>query len=140
MSPEYSSPAFSYETGSAAQHPARSRVCRGALKLLGLVAVMMLVVGVMACDNKKGIQEIKPSFGNIAGNDEVTLIGKGFKPGLEIRFGGRRAKGIVIESDTKIRLKTPSGPQGKVDVVVIDEAGKTTVLKKAFTYRRASKK
>ncbi|MCK5799765.1 MAG: IPT/TIG domain-containing protein [Deltaproteobacteria bacterium] len=103
------------------------------LTLLAVVTILGFSLG--ACDQKKGITGVQPNFGNIAGNDDVTILGKGFKPGLEVRFAGGKAKGLVIESDTKIRLKTPSGTAGKADISVTDEAGHTVVLKDAFTYR-----
>lgn len=112
----------------------------------GLVRVVMIALALVfgfsagGCDDKKGIRQIEPNFGNVAGNDDVSIIGKGFKPGIEVRIGGRKANNIVIESDTKIRIKTPSGAEGTADVSVTDENGKTVLLKKAFTYRKASKK
>ncbi|MBW2733402.1 MAG: IPT/TIG domain-containing protein [Deltaproteobacteria bacterium] len=97
----------------------------------------LLLVFVLGCDQSEGIKEIQPNFGNISGKDDVVLLGKGFKTGLTVTFGKQQATHIVVESDTKIRLKTPAGPEGVVDIYVTDASGKTIMLKGAFTYRRA---
>jgi hypothetical protein len=105
-----------------------------------ILFALLLATPFAACDDgKKGIKRIEPSFGNVAGGDTVVLHGKGFKPGLSVKFGKRKARNVVIESDTKIRVKTPSGPEGKVDVFVTNQSGEVTKLSGAFTYRRGSR-
>jgi hypothetical protein len=106
--------------------------------VLGLF-VSLVVAASFGC-KKEGlkINEIDPPFGNIAGNDDVVITGHGFEPGLVVTFRKRKATKVVIESDTKVRVKTPPGPEGPVDVVVTQPSGKSFVLEDAFTYRRES--
>lgn len=100
---------------------------------------LLVVWGFVGC-NESGmrVDSIEPPFGNVAGNDDAVISGKRFTPGLVVQFGKRMATKVVIESDSKIRIKTPAGPEGKVDVFVIDQTGKSYVLKQAFTYRSES--
>jgi len=107
--------------------------------LLACAAVM--AVGIAGGCQQSGmrLERVEPPFGSIAGNDDVVIIGAGFNPGLTVQFNKRAAKKIVIESDQRrIRVKTPPGPEGQVDVIVTDETGRTYVLEKAFTYRKES--
>ena len=82
------------------------------------------------------ITSVEPAFGNVAGNDDVVIHGGGFKPGLVVQFGKSQVKGIVIDADNRIRVKTPAGVEGKVDVIVVRDDGKTLVLSNGFTYMR----
>ena len=106
--------------------------------IAGALALACLGLAATGCDSKDGVHKIEPNFGNVSGNDDVALIGKGFRPGLTVRFGTKAATHIVIESDSKVRLKTPAGPEGKVDVTIVDETGKSVSIPAAFTYRKAT--
>lgn len=98
---------------------------------------MVCGVTLVGCKSKGvRIDAIDPPFGSVAGDDDIVITGSGFKPGLSVLFRKRPAKRVVIESDTKVRVKTPAGPEGKVDVVVTDATGKTYVLENAFAYRK----
>lgn len=110
------------------------------MRWTALLSALLLTFVLASCDQKDGVKEVQPNFGNVSGKDDVVLIGKGFKPGLTVTFGKKSATGIVVESDTKVRLKTPSGPEGKVDIYITDASGKTVMLKEAFTYRKAGTK
>jgi len=106
-------------------------------KLLASGFALTLCMGLGACKKEgMGVESVEPPFGSIAGNDDVVLTGYGFQPGLTVQFQKRAAKKVVIESDTKIRVKTPAGLEGQVDVIVTDQTGKTYVLKNGFTYRK----
>ena len=101
------------------------------------ITLVLLAVGLLgACEKGVKLKELQPPFGNIAGNDDVVLVGNGFKPGMTVQFGKRQVKTIVVESSTRIRVKTPGGPEGKVDVVLTDETGASYVLKDGFSYRK----
>lgn len=108
-------------------------------KQLLLLTIILFHALISGCSQKEGVQKIMPNFGNVSGNDDVAFVGKGFKPGIEVRFGNSKAKKITIESDTKLRVKTPSHPAGIVDITIIDDSGKARILKKAFTYRKNKK-
>lgn len=102
-----------------------------------VVALLLLVSGFVGCKGKGlKIEEIDPPFGNVAGNDDVVIKGQGFEPGLVVHFRKRKASRVVIESDQMIRVKTPPGPEGPVDVVLIEPSGRSHVLENGFTYRK----
>jgi len=105
------------------------------IRFLSLLALAALFVAAVACESTTGIKSIEPTFGNVAGNDDVVIHGGGFKTGMTVHFGKKQVKRVVIESPTSIRVKTPSGPEGAVDVILTDDTGKTYVLKEAFSYR-----
>lgn len=113
---------------------------KGFVRMLLACAVCLVVGGIAGCQ-KSGLrlERVEPPFGSIAGNDDVVIIGSGFNPGLTVQFNKRPARKVVIDSDQQhIRVKTPPGPEGKVDVIVTDETGRTYVLEKSFTYRKES--
>ena len=110
---------------------------RSVWSIFGITVVAAVLLATASCKgNGIRIDSLDPPFGNVAGDDDIVIIGQGFKPGLTVLFRKRPAKKVVLESDTKIRVKTPAGPEGKVDVVVTDATGKTYVLENAFTYRK----
>jgi hypothetical protein len=99
-----------------------------------LCATALALCVLNGCDSDTQIKTIEPTFGNVAGNDDVFIVGAGFKPGLTITFGKHEVKNVVIESPTRMRVKTPSGVEGKVDVVITRDDGKTFLVKNGFTY------
>lgn len=102
-----------------------------------LVAAVLLLAP--ACDKGVSITKIEPNTGNVAGGDFATIHGSGLKPGMTVHFGKRECQIVVIEAGQRIRVKTPSGPEGPVDVVVTDENGKTFLIKEGFRYHSAQK-
>ncbi len=104
--------------------------------LLPFLILITLLVPLAACDKSKGIKAIEPNFGNVSGNDTVVIVGSGFKPGMTVHFGMHEAKNVVIDSATRIKVKIPSGPEGKVSVIVTSEDGKSMGIKDGFEYRR----
>ncbi len=96
-------------------------------------ALCTLVAG---CESGTKIKSIEPNFGNVAGNDSVVIVGLGFKNGMQVHFGKREAKNVVIEGPTRILVTSPSGVEGKVDVTLTRDDGKTFVLRDGFSYRR----
>jgi len=99
-----------------------------------LFAALGLLLG--ACESGTKIKSVEPNFGNVAGNDNVTIVGTGFKNGMQVHFGKREAKNVVIEGPTRILVTSPSGVEGKVDITITRDDGKTFVLRDGFTYRR----
>ena len=99
-----------------------------------LLATVALLLG---CDSDTRVKSVEPNFGNVAGNDDVIIIGAGFKPGtvMTVQFGKHEARSVVIDSPGRIRVKTPGGVEGKVDVIVTRDDGKTFVLRDGFMYR-----
>ncbi len=103
-----------------------------------LVATLIIVGGIWIAGCKSGakISSLEPNFGNVAGNDQVNIIGDGFKAGIDVQFGKKVVKSVVIASPSRVTVKTPSGVEGKVDVTITLDDGRTLVLKDGFTYRR----
>jgi hypothetical protein len=103
------------------------------LMTLLLAAIAGLLAG---CESGTKIKSVEPSFGNVAGNDNVVIVGTGFKNGMLVHFGKREAKNVVIEGPTRILVTSPSGVEGKVDVTITRDDGKSFVLRDGFSYRR----
>lgn len=103
-----------------------------------LVSAMLVLfcLCLVSCEKGTHINSVEPSFGNVAGNDDVVINGSGFQEGMVVQFGKNQVKSVVIDSPSRIRVKTPSGVEGKTDVVIIRNDGKTFVLKDGFTYNR----
>jgi hypothetical protein len=101
-------------------------------------AILLLAAScfVTGCESGTKITGVDPNFGNVAGNDDVVVEGSGFKEGMVVQFGKNQTKHVVIDSPSRLRVKTPSGVEGKTDVVIIRDDGKTFVLKDGFTYTR----
>ena len=102
-----------------------------------LLLFIAIALFLPACQKKGNhISEIEPPFGNISGSDDVIISGNGFKPGMTVHFGSHQATRLVIDSPTRIRVKSPSGSEGKVDVIITLEDGTSFGMTKGFEYRR----
>ena len=88
------------------------------------------------CDTGTGIKAMEPNFGNVSGGDTVLIIGSGFKTGMTVQFGKHEVKHVVVDTPSRLRVKTPSGAEGKVNVIVTRDDGKTFMLENGFEYRR----
>lgn len=106
------------------------------MRKLIVVSFLFSIWGFIACDSGTRLKAVEPNFGNIAGNDDVTILGNGFKTGMVVYFGKREAQNVIIDSPMRIRVKTPAGIEGKVDVSITRDDGKTFVLRDGFIYRR----
>ncbi len=102
------------------------------------VLLVMAALLVVSCESETRLKTVEPNFGNVAGNDDVVIVGAGFRPGtvMTVVFGKNEARNVVIDSPTRVRVKTPGGVEGKVDVIVTRDDGKTFVLRDGFAYRR----
>jgi len=76
---------------------------------------------------------VSPSLGSQAGGTLVEIMGDGFGPDTQVSFGGTIAPWIIVESSTKLLVKTPPGTLGAVDVEV-GSGGVSAVQPKGFTY------
>jgi len=106
------------------------------MRTLVSALLFLFCLGTMGCEKGTQVSSVEPSFGNVAGGDDVVIHGSGFKEGLVVQFGKNQVKNVVIDSDSRIRVKTPSGIEGRTDVVVIRDDGKTFMLKDGFSYTR----
>ncbi|MCC6746290.1 MAG: IPT/TIG domain-containing protein [Deltaproteobacteria bacterium] len=106
------------------------------MRRLTVVLALAFVGGLPGCESTgTGLRTVEPAFGNVAGNDDVILTGNGFGPGMTIHFGRNQVRSLIIESALRARVKTPSGPEGVVDVALTTTDGRTYVLKRAYRYR-----
>lgn len=75
-----------------------------------------------------------PGRGPTSGGTEVLLVGRDLREGLLARFGPGTGRTIELLSRTQARVETPPGPEGLVDVVVVNEDGGTAARPQAFEY------
>jgi len=81
------------------------------------------------------ITSVEPATGPIEGGTGVTIKGKNFMAGAEVRFGGVPATDVNVISPTEITCKTPAHAAGTVAVEVRNPDGGTGSLDNAFTYK-----
>ncbi|MGE3850890.1 MAG: FG-GAP-like repeat-containing protein [Planctomycetota bacterium] len=83
------------------------------------------------------LSAINPPYGRLGGNTFVTITGTGFmdnSPGTNVvTIDGNPCTSVVVNSDTEITARTPSGVAGDHDVVVSNDNGSDT-LTNGFTY------
>ena len=102
--------------------------------VISLLAAVVLV-GVLGCQKGTSISKLEPNTGNVSGGDTITIYGNGLKPGVTVHFGKRECQVVVVDQSGKsMRVKTPSGAEGPVDVIITDDDGKTFMLKEGFRY------
>jgi hypothetical protein len=81
------------------------------------------------------IESVSPKTGLMNCNIQVTVKGKGFKPGASVIFGGVPATGTVDPSGQFISVQPPGHAEGDVDLVVKNPDGVSSdIAKNAFTY------
>ncbi|MCA9668821.1 MAG: IPT/TIG domain-containing protein [Myxococcales bacterium] len=104
-----------------------------------IAAAALCFVALSGCKSEPGIKSLEPAKGNVAGGDDVIIMGAGFKRGMTVHFGKKRVANVVVEAATKIRVKSPPNKAGAVDIILTDETGQTMVLKNGFTYTSQNK-
>ncbi len=112
------------------------RVFRGfglafALSGLGFIAACQSGAGALKVD------DMDPPQGTTAGGEEVTIRGGGFVPGktqAEVRFGRKKAEHVIIASGAKIKVVTPAGEKGPVDINVMFDDGSSFKVPNGFRY------
>jgi hypothetical protein len=73
------------------------------------------------------VTALTPTTGPVTGSTLVTVSGSGFTGVTGVTFGGVPGTAVTVVSDTELRVRTPAGGIGPVDVVVLDPAGGATV-------------
>jgi hypothetical protein len=108
---------------------------------LGLALfVGVLLVSVAACTQNNGplkVDSVEPPQGTTGGGEEITIVGNGFQPGrtqAEVKFGRKKAESVVIASNSKIKVVTPSSDKGPVDVNVMFDDGNSFKITNGFRY------
>jgi hypothetical protein len=83
------------------------------------------------------IESVSPAEGPIGGGQTVVITGRGFLEGSAppnmVLFGDRLAPSVAGIDDEEIRVVTPPGAPGPVDVVVLNSNG-TEVAASAYAY------
>ena len=109
-------------------------------KALVLAVSFGLCAVVSACQKSGGplkVDNVEPPQGTTAGGEEITINGGGFTPGktqAEVKFGRKKAESVIIASESKIRVVTPSNEKGPVDVQVMFDDGAAFKIPNAFHY------
>lgn len=80
------------------------------------------------------IAGLSPMSGPTVGGTPVDVVGKGFRAGALVLFGGRPASGVVATGEAALSSRTPNGNPGVVDVAVTNPDGRSDVLRGAFNF------
>lgn len=108
----------------------------------GLLLSLVAVLALSACSEgggKLAVTGLKPKVGPYIGGDPVTISGSGFQTpgpqGMKIYFGKKEARGIILVSDSEVRVEPPAGEIGStVDVEVVFDDARSAKLAKAYSY------
>ena len=79
------------------------------------------------------VDAITPASGPAAGGTEVTITGRGLDGATSVKFGANAGTALRVDAADQIRVKTPAGTAGKVNVVLADDSGDVT-RPDGFTY------
>ena len=82
------------------------------------------------------VESVTPSKGSSIGGEEVVIKGSDFRAGISVFFGENavRQQDITLVDYKTLKVITPAGAAGTVDVKVENTDGELGVLSKAFTY------
>ena len=109
-------------------------------RALGLLFCVGAVAVTAACQQGGGtlkVDKVEPPQGTTAGGEEITIHGEGFQPGktqAEVRFGRKKSEVVTIASTAKIKVVTPAGDKGPVDVTIAFDDGRAFKLTNGFRY------
>ena len=79
------------------------------------------------------ISTISPNTGGVEGATDVTIAGTGFQVGARVTFDGVVAI-ATVNSSSAIVARTPAHAVGRVDLMVVNPDGQSSLLPGAFTY------
>jgi hypothetical protein len=69
------------------------------------------------------IAHISPDLGTALGSTPVTITGRGFIGVNQVAFNGVKAPNVIVFSDSKMVVQTPTAPAAEVDIRVETPAG-----------------
>jgi hypothetical protein len=102
----------------------------------------MVLAGCLAgCPSGVRVDGLEPRQGTYGGGEDVMIKGSGFRPGratYSVYFGKQPAPNVVVESGSVIKVTTPAGKVGKVDVELTLEDGRIFRIPGGFQYVDAS--
>jgi IPT/TIG domain-containing protein len=91
-----------------------------------------------ACGAKEmKVSRLDPGFGGTKGDDDVRIIGQGFRTdiGYSVYFGPRKASSVIVEGDDTLVATTPSFDEARsVDIRIVADDGHVFLLKNAFRF------
>jgi hypothetical protein len=80
------------------------------------------------------ITSISRNSGTVAGGVQITINGTRFQRATTVQFGANAAAGLTFVNSSIIRVNSPAGAAGAVDVTVTNPDGETFTLRNGFTY------
>lgn len=80
------------------------------------------------------ITALSKTEGTAAGGEEIRIYGFDFRSGASVTFAGTAAKNVFVMSPNEIRVTTPPGVPGWVDITVTNSDGGSYVLESGFLY------
>jgi hypothetical protein len=110
------------------------------MKALRLVFSVASLTVLSACPQGGGalkVDKVDPPQGTTAGGEEITILGDGFQPGktqAEVHFGRKKAEVVTIAAVNKIKVVTPVGDKGPVDITVAFDDGHAFKISNGFRY------
>ena len=111
-------------------------------RIVGLTVLTLSLSVLAACtQGALNVEKVEPSSGIASGGDEVTIVGSGFEPGktqAEVRFGLKKVESVMIASSRAIKVLTPPGEKGPVDISVMFDDGNSFKIPAGFRYVEAA--
>ena len=110
------------------------------MKRVFRLVTSLFVLGLLASCNETGkmhVDRVEPAEGITGGGDHVNILGGGFQPGktqARIMFGKHVVDQVVISSNSKISVVTPSGDKGPVDITLDFDNGTRYKIPNGFRY------
>lgn len=103
-------------------------------------AAVVLAAGsvLAACGtDEMKVQRLDPAFGGTKGDDDVRILGQGFRTdiGYSVYFGPRKASSVIVEGDDTLVATTPNFDDARtVDVRIVADDGRVFLMKNAFRF------
>lgn len=91
-------------------------------------------VVVVVDSNTLGLVSAVPAFGLARGGNTIKLVGSGFQAGIVVKVDGKTATNVKVVSKTELTLTTPAGAVGSGKDIEVSLQGKSSTLKRGFTY------
>ena len=84
------------------------------------------------------VASILPSAGSVAGGQLVTVTGTNLSHAWKVAFGDVSGTGITLVSETRLTVRAPAHPAGRVVVRVTTAGGTSSIAAPVFTFAPVS--